>query len=68
MSRLPSEELRAFVEDNSELVHIENNMMNLGWLPTDRLLYLDGQEESRFFYTIMEYVLIREKYRSSKLK
>jgi hypothetical protein len=68
MSRLPSEELRVFVDDNSELVHIENNMMNLGWLPTDRLLYMDGQEESRLIYAIMEYALIREKYRSGKLK
>jgi hypothetical protein len=68
MSRLPSEELRVYVEDNSELVHIESNRMNLGWLPTDRLLYLDGQEERRLVYSIMEYALIREKFRSSKLK
>jgi hypothetical protein len=68
MSRLPSKELMSYVEDSSELVHVEDDMMNLGWLPTDRLLYLDREEESSLVYSIMEYALIREKFRSKKRK
>lgn len=68
MSRLPSKEMRAYVDDKSELIQLKGDMMDLGWLPTDRLLYLDEEEESRLMYAIMEYAIIREQFRSSRRK
>ena len=40
--------------------------MELGSLPTDRLLYLDEEEESKFMYAFLEYALMREKFRSKR--
>ncbi len=66
ISSLPSGELRAYIAENSELVHIDGNGMELGSLPTDRLLYLDEEEESKFMYVFLEYALMREKFRSKR--
>lgn len=68
MSRQSSEELRMYIDNNSEMSRCNSsgNMLDLGWLPTDRLLYLDKPEESRFVYVMIEYALLREQFRSSK--
>lgn len=66
ISSLPSGELRTYIAENSELVHIDGNGMELGSLPTDRLLYLDEEEESKFMYAFLEYALMREKFRSKR--
>jgi len=40
--------------------------MDFGSLSTDRLLYLDSEEESKLLYAFMEYALLREKFRSER--
>lgn len=64
ISSLPSDELRTYIAQNSELIQTKGNEMDFGSLPTDRLLYLDAEEESKLLYAFMEYALLREKFRS----
>jgi len=66
ISSLPSDELRAYIAENAELVQMKKDKLNLGSLPIDRLLYLDGEEERKFMYTFIEYALLREKFRSQR--
>ena len=64
ISSLPSEKLREYINDKSELICIDTSEMFLGSLPTNRLLYLDTEEESLFVYTFLEYALLRQKFRN----
>lgn len=66
ISSLPSVELRAYIAQNSELIQTKGLQMDLGSLSTDRLLYLDSEEESKLLYAFMEYTLLREKFRSER--
>lgn len=66
ISSLPSNELRAYIAENSELIHVERDELELGQIPTDRLFYLDGLEESKIIYAFMEYALLREKFRGQR--
>lgn len=66
ISSLPSDELRAYVAENAELIQTKGDEMDLGSLSTDRLLYLDAEEESKLLYAFMEYALLREKFRSER--
>lgn len=64
ISSLPSDKLREYVAKNAELIMPDGDLLDIGWLPNNRLLFLDGEEESRFMYAVMEYTLLRDKFRS----
>lgn len=66
ISSLPSDELRAYIAEHSELIQLKGDEMDLGSIPTNRLLYLDAGEESKLLYVFMEYALLREKFRSER--
>ncbi len=65
ISSLPSDALRKYIGKHSELIRLEGEKIDIGILPTDRLLFLDGKEESTFLYSFMEYAMLREKFRSN---
>lgn len=60
-----SDVLRKYIDKHSELIRLEGEKIDIGILPTDRLLFLDGKEESTFLYSFMEYAMLREKFRSN---
>ena len=68
ISGLPSDELKEYVGKHSELIELKGKILDIGWLPSDRLLFLDGKEESKFMYSFMEYALLRERFRNSMWK
>ena len=68
ISSLPSDELREYVSKHSELIQLKGKMLDIGWLPSDRLLFLNEKEESKFMYSFMEYALLRDRFRNGKHK
>lgn len=68
ISGLPSDELKEYVGTHSELIELKGKILDIGRLPLDRLLFLDGKEESKFMYSFMEYTLLRERFRNNMQK
>lgn len=66
ISSLPSDDLRAYIAENAELIQTKGDEMDFGSLSINRLLYLDSEEESKLLYAFMEYALLREKFRSER--
>lgn len=62
-----SEELRNYIDKNTELITLSNGQLNLGTVSLNQLLYLDSDEVSQLIYCFIEYALIREEFRN-KLK
>lgn len=65
ISCLPSKDLKKYIDKYSQLIQLDGNMLEIGRLPSDRLLFLDGKEESQFLYAFMEYALLREQFRNT---
>lgn len=66
ISSLPSKEVRDYMNENSELIEFQGDNMKLGEIAIDKLIYLDDQNTRDLMYTLIEYALLREKYRSEK--
>ncbi len=63
ISARKSEELRNYVGLNSKRIIINENIIQLGKLTDNKLLYLDDSELSEFMYNLIEYCLLREAFR-----
>lgn len=64
MSRIKSARVTEYVLENAELLCSDDGRIVFGELPTDRLLYLDGEQEQMFMYALIEYSLLREEIRT----
>lgn len=64
MSRVVPSDVRSYIANYAELITCEHNALLLGEIPSDKLLYLYGDAESKLMYRMMEYALLREKFKS----
>lgn len=69
ISSRPSQPLIALVNQRSLNININNAMLQLGKMETDRILYLSDPDVSKIIYNFIEYALIREDYcKSAKIR
>ena len=65
ISARKSEDLKAFVSKYDVSWLTNDGKIALGEINHNKLFYLDNEEESRFIYNLLEYALLREKFKKS---
>lgn len=61
-----SDELKTFIR-TADVSWLNNNgKIVLGELTNGALLYLDGKMEEQFIYNLLEYALLRERFKREK--